>query len=351
MGAEKRWREYRVGQYSLGRLGKHAIVIWYEGKKRRRRRLGETEELPARAALDRFARLVERERLSDEPRTGDIMRAYIAHRRRDGKQADVMEYNWAALAPRFDKPFPHEIDDDMCRAYTRDRTEQGISPSTIWTELTRLRTGLNWAVKRGVINRAPHIWTPLKSPARSRVLSEDEAQRLLDACDTPHIKLFIILALTTAGRTGAILELTWDRVNFQEGWVDLRRPEKIDPLSKRTKKGRAKVLMNSYARAALHQAWPERICQHVIEWNGKPVARITKAFSRARVSAGLDASVTPHTIRHTAASWMETQGVEMAQIARFLGHKDARTTETIYAKPDVGYLDKAARAVDLKVVK
>lgn len=307
--------------------------------------------MTARAALDRFAKLVENERLSDEPRTGDIMRAYIADRKRDGKQTDVMDYNWQALAPRFDKPFPNEIDDNVCRAYAKDRFEAGISPSTVWTELSRLRTGLNWAAKRDVIAKVPHIWTPLKSPPRDRVLSELEAQRLLDAADFPHVRLFIILALTTAGRTRAILDLTWDRVDFTAGTVDLRKPEKVDPLQKRVRKGRAKVPMNDLSRPALAQAHNERICPYVVEWAGKPILSIKRAFNRTRDLAGLGTDVTPHVLRHTAASWQLGADIPMQQIARFLGHRDQRTTETIYAKPDVGYLDRAAEAVDLKVVK
>lgn len=279
------------------------------------------------------------------------MRAYIADRKRDGKQTDVMDYNWQSLAPRFDNAFPREIDDDMCRSYAKDRFGRGISPSTVWTELSRLRTALNWAAKRDIIAKAPYVWTPRKSPPRDRVLSEDEVCRLLEHCSAPHLRLFIVLALATGGRTGAILELTWDRVDFEAGTIDLRAPRQVDPLLKTSEKHRAKVLMNSFARAALSQAYPLRLCNHVIDWNGKPIKRISKGFTHARVAAGLSSDVRPHTLRHTAASWMRTKGVDIGQISKFLGHKDARTTETIYAKPDVGYLDDAARAVDLKVIK
>ena len=42
-----------------------------------------------------------------------------------------------------------------------------------------------------------------------------EYERMLAKAETPHIRLFIILALSTAGRMTAILELTWDRVDFE----------------------------------------------------------------------------------------------------------------------------------------
>lgn len=346
----KRWRDYRVGDVRLRRLGDEGQAVWYEGGKRKRHRLRTEGEIPSRAALDAFVRDRERDAVRDKSLIGDIFVAYVKDRKRDGKHVDVMYHNWKALAPRFDALTVDQINDEMCRAYAAERFELGMASSTVHTELNRLRTALKWAEKRQIIDRAPYIWAPLKSPPRDRVLSELELQKLLEACDTPHIKLFIILALTTAGRTRAILELTWDRVDFELGTIDLRAPRKVDPLRKEVQKGRAKVPMNSLARAVLLQAYLERICNYVVEWNGKPVLRVTKAFNRARARAGLP-DVMPHTIRHTAASWQQTKGVPMEQISKFLGHVETRTTETVYAKADVDYLSDAAEAVNLKVVK
>lgn len=99
---------------------------------------------------------------------------------------------------------------------------------------------------------------------------------LLEAATMPHVKLFITLALATAGRAAAILGLTWQRVNFARRTIDLR-----DPALGDTPKGRAHVPMNEMARVALEQARAIAISDYVIEWGGKPVGSVKKGIAAA----------------------------------------------------------------------
>ena len=79
-------------------------------------------------------------------------------------------------------------------------------------------------------------------------------------------------------------------------------------------------------------------------FRGKAVESIKAAFGRACERAGLD-DVTPHTLRHTCASWLAQKGVPFAVIARYLGHADSRTTERIYAHHAPDYLRQATEAL------
>jgi len=58
---------------------------------------------------------------------------------------------------------------------------------------------------------------------------------------------------------------------------------------------------------------------HVVEWNGEPVKSVKTAFKSAVALAGLDGNVTPHTLRHTAATWLMQAGVDKWEAAGFLG--------------------------------
>jgi integrase len=197
-----------------------------------------------------------------------------------------------------------------------------------------LRAALKWAAQEKWIEVAPYVPGPTTPEPRSRWLSRDEFDRLLEAARAPHVRLFILLALHTGGRSGAILGLTWER-------IDLAR-RRIDLGSGKGNKGRASVPVNSDLHAALLEARKGATCPWVIEHGGKPVASIKTGFRAACARAGLAGRVTPHTLRHTAATWMAEDGIPMIQIARYLGHTTETTTTRVYAKFSPDYLRTAA---------
>src|SRR5262245_3081269 len=53
--------------------------------------------------------------------------------------------------------------------------------------------------------------------------------------------------------------------------------------------------------------------------NGKPIRPVRKGFAAAVRAAGLDSTVTPHVLRHTAATWAMQNGADLWQAAGFLG--------------------------------
>lgn len=346
----KRWRKYSVGRYRLGELNGQACAVWKdEAGKIHRRRLGSaTTEVAAKALLDTFARRATLVRADSAKTVGELYAAYMQDRLADGKVASNFTDSWKALERRFGTLPVDAITADICRDYTRARIADGVSQGTVWTELTRLRSCINWAHKRRVIPSAPYVWIPSKPPPRQRVLTDKEALALIDACAQPHLKLFVILALTTGARSAALTGLTWDRVDLKRGVIDLREPETVDPLTKRVRKGRGVVPITSVARAALVAAKAGALTDHVIEWNAEPVAKVRKGFMAAATRAGLD-DVTPHTLRHTAASWIVNGGGSMEFAANLLSHRDPNTTRQNYAKVDPESLRPAADVIDMRI--
>lgn len=345
----KRWRKYAVGKYRLGHLNGQAVVVWEDEAGPHRRRLGVcVSEVEARAKLDLWVSRVTLLKERESKTVGEIWDAYKADREKDGKLIINFDNDWKALRPRFESLDISSVNADVCRDYALARHEQKKSPSTIWTELTRLRSCLNWAAKRSVIKSRPYVWVPTKPDGRQRVMTEDEVLRLLDACKMPHVRLFVILAITTGGRSAAICGLRWDRIDFAAGTIDLISAEIINPLTKRSQKGRAVVPMSAEARAALLEAKAGALTDYVIEWDGAPVKKVRKAFMAAVASAKL-VGVTPHVLRHTAATWLEEDGIDTARISRLLGHRDRRTTERIYSRPRPAHLQGAADVIDLRL--
>jgi integrase len=92
----------------------------------------------------------------------------------------------------------------------------------------------------------------------------------------PHARLYVELGLATMARPTAILELTWDRVDFERGTVDL------NPSGRRqTRKRRPVVPLNDDALEALREAYSGRQSQFVIERGAQQVKSIKKAFQAA----------------------------------------------------------------------
>ena len=65
--------------------------------------------------------------------------------------------------------------------------------------------------------------------------------------------------------------------------------------------------------------WKRRGQRFAVEWNREPVKAIEKAFANVVREAGLGAEVTPHVLRHTAATWLMQAGVDIWEAAGFLG--------------------------------
>jgi integrase len=144
----------------------------------------------------------------------------------------------------------------------------------------------------------------------------------------------------------ALLDLTWDRVDFNRGLIYLHDPAKL-----RTSKGRAIAPMNDTARAALQEAKEGALSDYVIEWAGGRIKNIRRAISTALVKADLKAPQDgAHLLRHTAAVLMAESAVPMSEISQYLGHNSTETTERVYARYSPDYLRRAAGVLNLPPV-
>ncbi|WP_340322161.1 tyrosine-type recombinase/integrase [Chelatococcus albus] len=83
---------------------------------------------------------------------------------------------------------------------------------------------------------------------------------------------------------------------------------------------------------------------HFVEWNGKPIASVKTGFARAVGLAKLEGNVTPHTLRHTAATWLMQAGVPIWEAAGFLG-MSPEMVERTYGDHHPDYLKGAATAL------
>lgn len=83
---------------------------------------------------------------------------------------------------------------------------------------------------------------------QARHLTHSQFERFLDAVRAPPARLYALIGLYTMARPTAILELTWDRIDFVRGLVD------FNPDGRRqTQKRRPVVFENQPLRDALQE--------------------------------------------------------------------------------------------------
>ena len=245
------------------------------------------------------------------------------------------------LKPLWGSLTADEITKSEVKRFTSARRQRGCSDGTIRSDLGYIRAALGFAQRSFFIPQVPSIALPPVPRPRERWLGRDELARLIAGAAAVHVRLFVILAICTAGRPRHLLQLTWDRVDFEQRSINLDRPG-MD----RTRKGRARVPINETALEALTLAREIAQTDYVIECNGRPLQSIKRGVKRAAERAGLK-GVSQYVLRHTAGVYMAQDGVPMAEIAQYMGHNSVATTFKTYARFHPAHLQRAARSLEI----
>ena len=291
-------------------------------------------------------------KLQSDYTCGALWKRWMEERQKDGFDCTIYSYNWKALEPHFANRRPTELSADDFRDYAIQRFEAGRKPQTVHTELIRLRHCLRWAFDNNLIAKPIKVWTPSRGKGRQLAMSFAEAKAILDQAGDPHIRLFILLAMTTGARHRAILDLTWDRVNWETNSVDYDVREDANPMHKNYKKGRANAPFGAMVRDALLQAYRGRQTDHVIEHGGRRLKSVRDGFANAVWRAGLNENYTPHILRHSVVTWAVEKTGDYYQCAKLVGHANVDTTKLVYdhttaevARPVVEHIEQSIAAL------
>jgi integrase len=331
--------------------------VWYVyfsvGRRSKRESLGTREEGEALARFAEWIRQGLGQRGKVEGKTDYTVAELWGVYDEKHVQVEVMPngratigYAWKNLEPHFGALVVADVPEAIDR-FVALRQKAGAAPATIRREVATLLAGLRYcATKKGgkLIEAVDldEVELPPDSEPRDRWLKMDEVQRLLDAAAAgrkerlSRVERFLWLALFTAARKEALLELTWDRVDFETNTIHLNVPGR-----KLTKKRRADVTIASQLRPVLERAYSERgdyklVLDHGADdlWASIQYVAIRAGFSDQKVGKGKSPKATgisPHVLRHTAATHMARRGVALWKIAQILGNSLAMV-EKVYAK-------------------
>lgn len=241
-------------------------------------------------------------------------------------------------------------------------------------DLEDLRAAINHHSKEGLHRGVVGVWLPPKGAAKERWLTRNEAARLLWVCwrtkemqrrkhdggksDTPreptkkytmrHIARFILLGLYTGTRAAALAAAAPQRGDGKS-YVDLERGiyYRLMGGKRASNKRQPPVPLPPHLLAHLRRwAKPNENGdppEHFVVWNGRPVKSVKTGFARACKLAGLGTDVTPHTLRHTCATWLMQAGVPIWEAAGYLG-MSPELVEKTYGHHHPDHLKSAASA-------
>jgi integrase len=156
------------------------------------------------------------------------------------------------------------------------------------------------------------------------ILSIDQLAALWAAAEGSfHGTMYLVLALGTAARPAAILDLTRDRVR-----EDLRTVQLLPLGREQNHKRRPTVPLTEPVRL-----WARLVPEgHLVHIGGHPLQRIRSTFAGIRTRAGLAGAVSPYSLRRSVATHLKRLGVPVDDIAALLGHSTGHPTTELYAE-------------------
>ena len=215
-----------------------------------------------------------------------------------------------------------------------DKRAESVKPGTVCKEMSVLKHCLKLAVEWGELNQNPAAGArlPKLPPGKTRYLTPGELRAALEL--TPDwLRAPMAFAACTGVRRGEMLALKWADVDVKNRRLYLRE----------TKNGALRILPIPESALVVLRSLPQGDPGDAV-FAGVDAAHLSVYCKRVLSRIGApDASF--HTLRHTAASWMVQQGVDLYAVGQILGHKTPRMTQR-YAHLSPNYMAGAVGKLD-----
>lgn len=220
--------------------------------------------------------------------------------------------------------------------------------ATMNRELVVLRRMFNIALAESWILKNPfNCGEPLITPAderiRERILTIEEEERLLTACERPkrqYLKSLLITMLDTGARKNEVQQLAWQYVDFNNRLITF-----IGQTTKTLKT--RQVAMTQRLHDELWSIWLKSDKDLTAQVFGKKCIRTAfrNACREAKIPHGGIDGITPHQARHTAASRLAKGNLPIQMLGKILGHSQPQTSYR-YITADNETLHEAASILE-----
>ncbi|MCI6140363.1 MAG: site-specific tyrosine recombinase XerD [Clostridiaceae bacterium] len=219
--------------------------------------------------------------------------------------------------------------------------KEGKATTTISRELASIKAFFHFLFREGRIRRDPAEF--LKAPKIEKkapvILTVNEVNALLEqpmngSPKEIRDKAMLELLYATGIRVSELIGLSMNDLNLQVGYITCRdgQKERMVPFGRNAKQAMVRYL--DQGREALlkgkESEWLFTNC------NGRAMSRqgFWKIIKCYGAKAGIEADITPHTLRHSFAAHLLRGGADIHAVQAMLGHSDAATTQMYAAYSD-----------------
>ncbi|MFQ5462130.1 MAG: tyrosine recombinase XerC [Phycisphaerae bacterium] len=213
---------------------------------------------------------------------------------------------------------------------------QNYSKSTIARKLATLRSFYKFCLRRGYVKVHPlaSIRTPKQEKRLPKFLELEQITKLLNTPDTNTLlgardRAMLEVLFSTGVRVSELVDLNFIDVDFDGGTIRVhgkgkkQRTTPVGPTAIAAIR-RYLELRRADARSATFDQNAMFVNKHGQRLSTRSVRR---KLDKYLTQAGLDPSISPHTLRHSFATHMLNNGADLRSVQELLGHQSLSTTQ------------------------
>ena len=259
-----------------------------------------------------------------------------AHRAAGDPAARTASAATAVLAETSVQQKLRDVTAEHVKAFLGFLGTQSYSKSTVARKLATLRSFYKFCLRRGYIKNHPlaTIRTPKQEKRLPKFLELEQITKLLSTPDDTTLlgardRAMLEVLFSTGVRVSELVDLNFADVEFQSQVIRVRgkgKKQRTTPIGPT-----AIAAINKYLELRRGDPRAGNFDQQALFVNKHGQRLSTRSVRRKLdkylTQAGLDPSISPHTLRHSFATHMLANGADLRSVQELLGHQSLSTTQ------------------------
>ena len=295
----------------------------------------------------------------------DIVRFNV----KDSTFSNYVHYSEKWILPYFCNEKLYKLTSEQIQQFINHLTKQGLSAGSVKNIYRVLYAMMKVAKNFNYLQTNPseNIKLPEKAKDEVVVLSVKEQHELETTAKTYNtiIGLIVLMALYVGLRIGELCALRWTDIDFNKGTLSISRTrQRIRRITPKAKQSKSYVTTDIAKTANSNRIIPlpsfllktlrkhkleNEVSDYVFTKNEKPLEPRTVQYGfKELLRKGKIKEINFHALRHTFATRLLEENVDVKTISELLGHSSAKTTLDLYGHSCYEHKQEAVRKLEKK---